>query len=323
MDASAGALGEADDRVDAGAAARRLVERGAALAHEERVEQQVLRRVARQGQFGKDDEVRAGLARPAREGDDALEVPAQVPDRGVDLRQRDPLMLSTGSPPFCGVSMPHRPPGLGRPHGDHGRRGFVGARLLDGPDDSPDSGRIVDHDGPADRAGGRRRGHPDHDHVDSGSDPGRPGTTTTTRPRIDAPAPPASAPATVAPPPTLAPTVSTTTPTTTVPQPSPEGLYFSASFILVPALPLDGAELRSASFVFLDLPDVLGVVVGVDFSLDGQPTANELAVPWELFGGRPLVPGEIGPGTHTVRADITFADGRTEARVATFTSILG
>ena len=98
VDASRGSLGEADDRVDAGTAARRLFKRGPALAHEEGVEQEILRRVAREGQLGEDDQVRAGFARPAGEGDDPLEILAQVPDRGVDLRQCDFSALHEESP---------------------------------------------------------------------------------------------------------------------------------------------------------------------------------------------------------------------------------
>ncbi len=89
VDATTGSLGEADDHVGAVTMSRCLVERGPAFAHEEGIEQQVLRRVARQGQLGEDGQLRAGHARSAREGDNPLEVSAQIPDRGVDLRQRN------------------------------------------------------------------------------------------------------------------------------------------------------------------------------------------------------------------------------------------
>ena len=148
---------------------------------------------------------------------------------------------------------------------------------------------------------------------------GRSATTTTT-PWFVSPTPP-SVPSTVpGAPGTTAPPVSTTVAptTTTEPQLGSTGLYFSTSFLLVPAEPLDGAQLVPTVFVFLDLPDI----VKVDFSLDGKPTATEFAPPWELFGGRALEPGALGIGTHTVRADITFADGRTDARAAVFAVVV-
>ena len=67
-------------------------------AHEAGPEQQVLRRVARDGELGQDDEVRRRALRLRHRGRDPLDVPIQVADDDVELRERDPHagILHTG-----------------------------------------------------------------------------------------------------------------------------------------------------------------------------------------------------------------------------------
>jgi len=119
----------------------------------------------------------------------------------------------------------------------------------------------------------------------------------------DAPVTPPTPPATVAPP-------------TSAPTPSSDGLRWSSLAPRPPGNTLQGAHLDLPTFVFVDLPDV----VRVSFSLDGVDAADEFELPWELFGGLPLVPALLTAGPHTVQAVVVFADGSTTVRVATFTT---
>ena len=84
------------DRV--GARARDLVDGLARCTHEAGPEQQVLGRVARDGELGEDDEVCRRALRLRHRGHDPLDVPLQVADDGVQLRERDPHagILHTG-----------------------------------------------------------------------------------------------------------------------------------------------------------------------------------------------------------------------------------
>lgn len=141
------------------------------------------------------------------------------------------------------------------------------------------------------------------------------GATTTTAPWFVAPAPPTTATPDV---PTTVPPTTPTTPPTTTPAVNAAGLYVSISMFLDAPEPLEGATLQTASFVFLDLPGV----TKVEFFLDGELTATEFQSPWELFGGLPLVPRTLDGEEHTVRAEITFADGHVETRQASFRTAL-
>ena len=139
---------------------------------------------------------------------------------------------------------------------------------------------------------------------------------TTTVPRFVAPPPTDAPPATGVGPSSTGPPPTSPPPVTEVPA-SAQGLYVSVVTELLRAVPLVDSVLGQPAFVFLDLPNV----VRVEFFLDDEHTATELFAPFELFGGPPLLPLLLEPGTHTVRAVITFVDGSTTERVASFTTL--
>jgi hypothetical protein len=88
-----GALGEADQRHDVADVRSQLVQRRAGGVAEVRLQQEVLGRVAGQGQLGEHDELRAGLPRTRGRVGDPGGVPVDVADDRVDLRQRDAQRL--------------------------------------------------------------------------------------------------------------------------------------------------------------------------------------------------------------------------------------
>ncbi|MHB1140042.1 MAG: hypothetical protein ACYC2O_13885 [Microthrixaceae bacterium] len=148
----------------------------------------------------------------------------------------------------------------------------------------------------------------------TGTGAGDPATASSV-PWFVAPAPPD------APPTSGAVATSTVVPPTTAPaagEPaSAEGLRVAVVADLQRPIPLQDATLGQPSFVFLDLVGV----AQVEFFLDGEHTASELVAPFELYGGPPLLPLLLAPGPHTVRAEVTFVDGSTSTRVATFTTL--
>ncbi len=125
------------------------------------------------------------------------------------------------------------------------------------------------------------------------------------------------------PPPTTSPTSSIPAPTTTEVRSSPEGLRWSASDSLSSSEPLQGAQIvtgTAAIFIFLDA-SVLDGIDSVKFFLDGNLTRTESSSPWELLGGASLDPTSLSTGTHTVRAEVRFTDGRTLEREAKFSKL--
>ncbi len=122
------------------------------------------------------------------------------------------------------------------------------------------------------------------------------------------------------PPPTTSPTGSIPAPTTTEVRSSPGGLRWSASPSLSSSVALQGAQIvtgTAAIFIFLDA-SVDDGIESVKFFLDGELRATESSFPWELLGGTSLDPTSLSTGTHTVRAEVRFTDGRTLVREATF-----
>jgi len=69
--------------------------------------------------------------------------------------------------------------------------------------------------------------------------------------------------------------------------------------------------------VFLDAGIEDGIV-RVQFFLDDKPKATDMLSPWELLGGASLDPADLTVGQHTVRAEVTFTDGRLLTREAAF-----
>jgi hypothetical protein len=83
-------VGEADERGQAPGLARYLSERLSSGADEAGAEEEVLRWVARNGEFGEEDEVGAGGSRFAQAREDLFAVPVQVADCRIDLCKREP-----------------------------------------------------------------------------------------------------------------------------------------------------------------------------------------------------------------------------------------
>ena len=144
---------------------------------------------------------------------------------------------------------------------------------------------------------------------------GSPGATT-----------PADPPVTPLEEPTTAPTItpqpssSVPAPTTTEVRSSPEGLRGSLSDSLSDSFPLLDAQVSKPIFVFLDASVGEGISQ-VRFFLDGEARATDHSSPWELLEGRSLDPTRLSTGQHTVRAEITFGDGRTLIREAKFSKL--
>jgi hypothetical protein len=76
---------------------RDLGERPFGGAHEPAAEQQVLGRIAGNGELRKEDEVAALRARLLEPGDDQVAVSLQVADDGVDLCEREPQVFTPPS----------------------------------------------------------------------------------------------------------------------------------------------------------------------------------------------------------------------------------
>jgi hypothetical protein len=66
------------------------VQRGQVVGNELRAEQQVLRRVSRQGELGKDDQIGSGLASGCYPMEDKSRVPVEIADGRINLGQCDP-----------------------------------------------------------------------------------------------------------------------------------------------------------------------------------------------------------------------------------------
>ena len=89
-----GALGEADHRDDPARVRGELLERVARVGEEVLLEQQVLGRVARDGELGEQHELAPRLARVADAGRDLRGVAGDVAHGGVHLAEREPHLLA-------------------------------------------------------------------------------------------------------------------------------------------------------------------------------------------------------------------------------------
>lgn len=130
-----------------------------------------------------------------------------------------------------------------------------------------------------------------------------------------------------APPPTTAPQPPTSTTTTTIPSPSPAGLVWATRWSEdVQAEPLHGAVVDGRICILFAEREAVRVAFYLDDpNAQEGPLNVETRWPFSLVRG----PNEMLPGTldtsglsvgqHSVRADITWQDGRTEVRLATFT----
>src|SRR5581483_1884624 len=85
----------ADEERDAVRCARDLLERALGGSEEARPEEEVLRRVAGDGELGEDDDLGAGVLRGLEPVEDERAVSVQVADRGVDLGEREPHRFET------------------------------------------------------------------------------------------------------------------------------------------------------------------------------------------------------------------------------------
>lgn len=133
--------------------------------------------------------------------------------------------------------------------------------------------------------------------------------------------------AVVVPPPTSAPQQPAPSTTTTLPAPNPGGLAWARRWSEgVQLEPLQGAVVDGRICIVFSAPDVARVA----FYLD-DPTASKgpfnvgLRSPFSLVRGpNDVLPGtldtsDMASGMHSVRADIVWADGREETRLASFT----
>ena len=106
--------------------------------------------------------------------------------------------------------------------------------------------------------------------------------------------------------------------TSVVPEPPDdvpsEGLHWSTDVPELPAPELDGAELDEPVRIFVAVPQV----VRIDIRLGDEPMRSDVEEPFELRDGEALDAGGLAPGDHTVTAMLTFDDGRTDLRQATF-----
>lgn len=105
--------------------------------------------------------------------------------------------------------------------------------------------------------------------------------------------------------------------TSTVPDRShvrSDGLHWTTGVPELPAAELAGAELRGPVRIFVSAPDL----VRIDIRLGEEPMRSDVEEPFELRDGAALDTGELEAGRHTVTAALTFDDGRTDLRQATF-----
>ncbi len=93
-------------------------------------------------------------------------------------------------------------------------------------------------------------------------------------------------------------------------------IYMSTSQNLSGAIPLDGATVGGAIYVFTG-PDT--GVSRVVFSVDGVIARTEGLAPFELVGGSAFDTSQLSPGQHEVTANIQLSDGGTELVSAVFT----
>ena len=126
-----------DEGDDPARRASDLVQRPLGRADEARAKEQVLGRVARDGELGKEHEIGAGLFRLVEAAEDAVPVPVEVADDRVDLGEREAHAYVRGYPAApAEESARTRHTRLCRaPLRSSDPRGWVGAR--DGNDPAP------------------------------------------------------------------------------------------------------------------------------------------------------------------------------------------
>ena len=95
---------------------------------------------------------------------------------------------------------------------------------------------------------------------------------------------------------------------------SSEGLHWTTGVPELPAAELAGAQLNEPVRIFVAVPEL----TRVDIRLGEEPTRSDYEEPFELRDGETLDAGALEPGEHTVTATLTFDDGRTDLRQATF-----
>ena len=94
-----------------------------------------------------------------------------------------------------------------------------------------------------------------------------------------------------------------------------DGLHWSTGAPELPADDLEGAVIDEPARIFVAVPEL----TRVDIRLGEEPTRSDFEEPFELRDGEPLDVAALEPGDHTVTATLTYDDGRTDLRQATFT----
>lgn len=93
-----------------------------------------------------------------------------------------------------------------------------------------------------------------------------------------------------------------------------DGLHWTTGAPELPAADLAGAVIVQPVRIFVAVPQV----VRVDIRLGDEPTRSDFEEPFELRDGQPLEVAGLEPGEHTVTATLTYDDGRSDLRQATF-----
>jgi hypothetical protein len=122
----------ADEGDDSACRSRDLIERPLGRPDEPRSQQQVLRRVAGDGELGEEQQIDAESLRLLDPRADPLAVPRQVPDDGIDLRETEPQFASPSrKPSLPGVEIVIDPRFNGPPHSANGGYtcGLLAARV--------------------------------------------------------------------------------------------------------------------------------------------------------------------------------------------------
>ena len=93
-----------------------------------------------------------------------------------------------------------------------------------------------------------------------------------------------------------------------------DGLHWTTGAPELPAAELAGAQITGPVRIFVSAPRLSRI----DIRLGEEPTRSDFDEPFELRDGETLDAGALEPGDHTVTATLTFDDGRTDLRQATF-----
>lgn len=93
-----------------------------------------------------------------------------------------------------------------------------------------------------------------------------------------------------------------------------DGLYWRKDAPIMPAAEVEGAVIDGPARIFVDAPEL----VRVDIRLGDEPTRTDFEAPFELRDDAALDVAALDAGVHTVTATLTYGDGSSDLRQATF-----